>query len=81
MISGSQLLLLAMHTTANIVGPAGTHLSPNGMAMTICLLIVAAILTCLQAHFANTMPHRQTRSGPIVPSLRRRLSTPRPRRY
>lgn len=80
MLSGTQLVLLAMYSIVNVVGPAGSHIEISYIPALVCLLISAAVMTCWQVYSMYTLPERKTFKGPSVPRLKRRLAMPAPRR-
>ncbi len=81
MMTGTQLVLLAMYSTVNVVGPAGNHLQPQSLPLVICLLIGAASLTCWQVYEMTRMPRRASQSGPKFTPMRRHYSGPALRRH
>jgi hypothetical protein len=80
MLSGTQLVLLAMYSTVNVVGPAGANLDFRLLPMLACLLVAAAVMTCLQMHIATSLPQRRVSPGPKLARLRRRHAGPAARR-
>jgi hypothetical protein len=80
MLSGTKLVLLAMYSTVNVVGPTGSHLDPNSIPALMCLLIAAAVMTCWLAYSLTVVPKRPPQKGPKFKPLRRSHSGPTPRR-
>ncbi len=80
MLSGTQLVLLAMYSTVNVVGPAGSHIELDHIPALICLLIAAAVMTFWQVYSMCTLPERKTFTGPKTTRMKRRLAMPGPRR-
>ena len=80
MLSGTQLVLLAMYSTVNVVGPAGSHIELDHIPVLICLLISAAVMTCWQVYSMYALPERKTFKGPKTTRMKRRLAMPAPRR-
>ncbi len=80
MLSGTQLILLAMYSTVNVVGPAGSHLDVSLVPVLMCLLITAAVMTCWQVYSLCNPPPRPTQKGPKFKRLRRAHAGPAPRR-
>ncbi len=74
-MSSTSLLLLAMHATANAVGPAGTY---HGHARSLLLvaLFASALLSVLGIYLTSGPPRRPVVTTPAV----RRINAPRPRR-
>ncbi|MFM9938561.1 MAG: hypothetical protein ACKVP7_03580 [Hyphomicrobiaceae bacterium] len=80
MLSGTQLVLLAMYSTVNVVGPAGAHLDLSLTPAMMCLLIAAAVMTCWQAYALSSPPQRPMQKGPKFRRLNRVHAGPAPRR-
>lgn len=80
MLSGSQLVILAMYSTVNVVGPHGSHINPASMPVIMSLLLAAAIMSLLLL-YSVSMPQRTAYKPPIkVQRLSRRTRGPAPRR-
>lgn len=77
MISGTSLVLLAMHATVNVVGPASAHIEAHRPAL-LGALFVAATFAAVGVLTANTPPTR--RAPPAKPQPARRIAGPRERR-
>ena len=45
-MSGTSLVLLAMYSTVDVVGPASRHLAPGLLPYLLALLMTAAALSC-----------------------------------
>ena len=76
-MSGTTLILLAMHATVNVVSPAG-KVALAGTPHLLGLLAAAAGLAAFGAYQANLHPRRNpVRRRPLVV---RRLGKPRDRR-
>ena len=80
MMSGTQLVLLAMYSTVNVVGPAGMRISTDLVPLLVCLLIAAAVMTFLLMQSLSSLPERFIRPVPKQPRLLRRHGGPAPRR-
>ncbi len=76
MISGTSLVLLAMHATVNVVGP-GAHIEAHRPAL-LGALFVAATFAAIGVLTANMPPSR--RAPPAKQQPVRRLNSPRDRR-
>ena len=57
-MSGTSLVLLAMYSTVNVVGPAGGSVSSGEMPYLIVLLILAAGLTAAGLVAVNSAPRQ-----------------------
>ena len=79
-MSGSSLIILAMYSTVNVVGPSGARLGAGAFSYLMCLLMTAVVLTLIAAYIESNAPLRKTVAGPALPALRRRLNGPKPRR-
>lgn len=80
MLSGTQLVLLAMYSTVNVVGPAGSRLDPKLIPILMCLLVAAAVMTCWMACSLALVPKRASQKGPKFKPLRRARTAPPLRR-
>jgi hypothetical protein len=76
-MSGTALILLAMHATVNVVSPAG-QVALEGTPHLLGVLAAAALLAAFGAYQANLHPRRK--SVPRRPIAVRRLGKPRERR-
>ena len=79
-MSGTSLLILAMYSTVNVVGPSGSHLATAALPAIMCLLMFAAVLTCAAMLAETALPERRLVDGPATNGLRRRHAGPKPRR-
>jgi hypothetical protein len=80
MMSGTQLVLLAMYSTVNVMGHHASNAVAANLPVLIGLLIAAAMMSLLLLK-STAMPERRVRKptmGP--PRLARRASGPAPRR-
>jgi hypothetical protein len=79
-MSGASLLILAMYSTVNVVGPSGSRLDAEQIPLLMCVLMIAAVLTCVAMHQATSMPVRHVGTEPKLPRLRARHLGPARRR-
>ncbi|MDX2155531.1 MAG: hypothetical protein SFW09_03390 [Hyphomicrobiaceae bacterium] len=79
-MSGTSLVLLAMYSTVNVVGPAGHALPPNHLSSIVGLLLMSAALTAAGIFGMHSSPRRVVPRGPSLPRAKRRLTGPAPRR-
>ena len=79
-MSGTSLVILAMYSTVNVVGPAGLRISPAGHPYVLALLICAATLTLAAMLAVGGGPARVVPKGPVLPRAKRRFGGPRVRR-
>jgi uncharacterized protein (DUF58 family) len=79
-MSGTSLVLLAMYSTVNVVGPAGTATGAVAPGWLLALLMMAAVLTLIAMLFLDPVPARVVPRGPSLPRAKRQLSGPRDRR-
>ena len=80
MLTGTQLVLLAMYSTVNVVGPAGSHINASYLPYLLATLIAAGVMTCLQVHLLTRVPPQRVYKGPKSKPVRRKLVGPAPRR-
>jgi hypothetical protein len=80
-MTGTSLVLLAMYSTVNVVGPAGAHLSPQQLPLLLATLMAAGALTLLGMFIvAGSPPKRVVPKGAVLPKARRHLAGPGERR-
>lgn len=76
MLSGTKLVLLAMHSTVNVVGPAGARIDPKLVPLLISLLVAAAVMTCWLALSLTIVPKRPSQKGPKFKHRQRPRNVP-----
>ena len=77
-MSGTSLVLLAMYSTVNVVGPGGA-VTEQSLPYVLALLMCAAALTCASTLALYRTPTRNGVKGATI-SRARRISGPRERR-
>lgn len=77
-MSGTSLVLLAMYSTVNVVGPNGAITDQN-LPYVLALLMCAAALTCAGTLALYRTPSRTGVKGATI-TRARRISGPRERR-
>lgn len=79
-MTGTSLVILAMYSTVNVVGPSGSHVSPDALPWLFCLLMVAAVLTSVAMYHETNIPNRTAPKKVPLDGLSRRHPGPKSRR-
>jgi hypothetical protein len=69
-----------MYSTVNVVGPAGSTVTPSGLPFLLGLLLLAATLTTAGMFALNGAPARAAPKGPSLPRAVRYYGGPGERR-
>ena len=80
-MSGTSLVLLAMYSTVNVMGPGGAAVGRSYEPFLLALLLTAGVLTFAGMLLVGSGPAaRAVPKGPVLQRARRHLSGPRERR-
>lgn len=79
-MSSTSLILLAMYSTVNVVGPATGSLTHANQVFLVALLLAAASLAVFGMLLTSMPQQRSVRKGPSLPRLQRRITGPGVRR-
>ena len=80
-MSGTSLVLLAMYSTVNVMGPGGTGIARSEEPFVLALLLTAGVLTLAGMLLVGSGPAvRAVPKGPVLARAKRHVSGPRERR-